>query len=193
MNDLYEIVKKLKGKKKILVTGPCRSGTTITCHILSKLLGLEFIESYPNEDTESIRYCTPTIQGFLAMTTHKEIDNYIVHGPHFHPFLLDVPEDVFIVFMRRNQEDVISSTKDIYDGEWTDKFYHKRMREQIDKKHYKFFDKLSYPGRTYFFWDRYQKDKIKNHIEIDYECMAQHELFIPEKHRDGFRERQWQK
>ena len=188
--ELYELAERLKDEKKILVSGPCRSGTTIMSHILVDLLGLNFIESYKNEQSDTDDYIN-TFDAFIQLVEDKRIDNFIVHGPHFHPFLHRVPNDVCVVFMRRDVGDIFASTKRIYDGTWTDEFYSKNMESLVEKKNRGFFNKLSYPGKVYYTWDKYQKNRVSNFVEARYEWVGSHRFYIPDNKRLKFKERQW--
>jgi len=192
IDNLEELFNECKKFKKILVTGPCRSGTTICAHILVDYLGLEFIESFPNyKDSEKDVKYMGSFEHLIGY--YNSLDSFIAHGPHLHPFLRAVPEDILVVFMRRNMEDVLASTKKIKtkeNGEWTDEFYSNHMRKIVKKKDQHIFDKMSYPGKTYYVWDNYQKQNI-NYVEVDYDLLASHHLFIPRGKRKNFRERQW--
>jgi len=189
--NLNDLIEKLRGETKILVTGPCRSGTTICCHILERELGLTFIDSHSNyeDSAKSIGY-VPTFGTFLNFSKHCH--NFIAHGPHFHPFLHQVPKDVMIVFMRRPIEDVMASTKRIFKGKWNSKWYDKRSRLGVPFGLKGYFDKLNYAQKTYWVWDNFQKMNINKYIEVSYNILKQHELFIPKRQRKKFRERQWQ-
>lgn len=189
-NELFELVERLKSETKILVSGPCRSGTTVMSHILVDMLGLKFVDSYENDQSDTDSY-VHTFDAFLHLVENEDIENFIAHGPHFHPFLHRVPRDVCIVFMRRNFGDIFASTKRIYCGKWTDEFYSKNMESIVENKHREFFKKLSYPGKVYFVWDKYQKNRVSNFVEAKYEWIGSHRFYIQDSKRTKFKERQW--
>ena len=196
VKSLEQLIDRLDGEKKILVTGPCRSGTTLCSHILHDLLDdYEYIDSYGDyEDSTKCRVYATGFPVFLDIC--EKMDRFIVHGPHFHPFLQNVPNDVMVVFMRRNCGDVTASTQRIFDGKWGDEFYVEKMRNylveiKVPEGELKFFDKLSYPGKVYYVWDSIQQFFVKKSIEVDYDILSEHRFFIPKNKRLNFRERQW--
>jgi len=192
IKNLSELKKECSKFQKILVTGPCRSGTTLCCHVLIDLLGYPFIESYPHyEDSEQTEYYATNMVNFL--TLNNKIPKFIVHGPHLHPYLHNCPEDALIVFMRRNPDDVDNSSHKIIDsnGTWNDEFYSEKMKNIMKYEDIESFDKMTYGQKTYFFWEKFQKSRVKNFIELDYDILKEHKLFIPKEKRVGFRERQW--
>lgn len=188
--ELFNLVERLKKEKVILVSGPCRSGTTIMSHILNDLLPHRFVDSYKNDQSESEDYVN-TFDSFLHIINRLGAENVIVHGPHFHPFLHRLPKKVCVVFMRRDMGKVYASTKRIYNGTWTDEFYSDHMESLVEKKNKNFFRRLSYPGKVYFTWDKYQKNKTKNFVEARYEWVASHNFYIQDSKRTKFKERQW--
>jgi len=188
--SLDGLAKYLKDKKKILVSGPCRSGTTICSHILLDYLDREFIESFREyDDSENTKYYATSFYNFLLI--NDNMDDYICHGPHFSPFLTFVPKDVTIVFMRRNPEDVSKSAYSLEDGKWSDGYYSYHTECVIDVKDAPKFRKMRYGEKVYFAWDNYQKPKMNNYIEVDYNILRGHRFFLPKEKRKNFRERQW--
>ena len=180
-----ELLSQLKtnGTKHILVTGPQRSGTTIATYILAKEL--------------EGRFCWERFIGtrdfprFIKLTESMKEDTYVVQGPAICHKLLEVPEDIAIVFMKRDTNDIIASEKRVGwrrpDGtgqnigerkrfiEWEDQL---DMTQEVSDVKCEYLEKIVKPV-------------IKNDLyELDYESMASHPLWIDKDARKDFKSHQ---
>ena len=163
--------KHLKKFKKILVTGPQRSGTTFAANIIASDLGYLYVD----ERHIGIRSLT-------ALFT-KLIDNNscVIHGPCFCPVChwIDTP-DTAIIILRRSVEDIIASQLRI---EWT---------HEESELLYCFSDEGPISKVRYNLFDKYQKKLLKiPYFEIEYEELASHPLWVDKDNRKNFHPRQY--
>jgi hypothetical protein len=160
--------------KKIVVTGPPRSGTTIVAHAIEYDIGREYVD-------ESAFRATDYLQWRTLMDKQA---SFVVQAPGMCRFAHEVgmSPDVAIVLCRRDVEDIVAS------------------QERIGWQHEAF--ELNRYGLTpedgkriadvkYDFWDTYQWDVIWNNFEVDYASLAEHPLWVPKEQRTNFDRRQW--
>jgi len=163
-------MKRLKGFKKICVTGPQRSGTTICAKMLSVDYDLQFFK----EEAFGIG----SKEGFARLI--RAHDNFVVQCPavsrHIHEL---VDDDMAVVWMRRSLKDVVASEKRI---NWND--YHERLAYKAME------DKRPIATIKNSYWKKHQKNKIKNSFEIKFDSLKNHELFLPDSARSRFEPRQ---
>lgn len=172
--------------QKVLVTGPQRSGTTIAAHILAEELEYEYI------DESVVGVADPGRMRDLL--TDK--DRIVVQCPGFsasvHHFATD---DVLVVFMIRHPEDIAASERRVkWNGHERET---RRYAEQFGKHRLlELFERVTAEGKladlTYFFWVIEQRHLVPNHVELAYDDLSGHPLWIPKDDRDGWHERQWQ-
>ena len=151
----------------IYVTGPQRSGTRIASKMIAKDINYNFIdEKYFNY--ENIKK--------LSQITEM---NSVIHCPCLchciHKFSNNNNNNL-IVIMKRNISDIINSQKRI---SWN---------EQYELTKYKN-ENLTISEIKYKNWEL-QKIKIKNFIEIEYESLKYHKLWISKEFRKNFSDSQ---
>lgn len=152
---------------KILVTGPQRSGTRIVAKMIAHDNGIRYI----SEQKINIR---------SGLKVHKFLcqdERFVIQCPGLcHCIENFADEDVLIVIVVRKVEDIIASQNRI---NWTKRFQVKELRQYgltsgiISEVRYKH-------------WQQ-QKKQIVNWIEIIYEDLQNHTLFIPKKERKKFK------
>jgi len=151
---------------KFLVTGPQRSGT----RIMAKMISYDNNIRYVSEQEIKIRNIEK-VERFL-----KQEERLVIQCPglchRIHEFSR---EDTLIVMMIRNVEDIIRSQKRIKWGKFEKKEleYYGKTKGVISKVKYEQWEK--------------QKEQIINWIEIDYDSLKDHPLFIPKEERKNFR------
>jgi hypothetical protein len=150
---------------RVFVTGPQRSGTRICAKMIAHDTGYEFIdETQINMD------------GFYNFSTLLETNKkYVLQCPtlcrYIHFF---DQEDNAIVLMRRNVNDIIRSQKRIkWSKEWLELIRYDRSEGIISEI-------------KYDFWEKNQKNQIKNSFEVEYGSLKTHPLWIAKKERENF-------
>ena len=113
-----------------------------------------------------------------------------------------VDDDILVVFMVRDWSDILSSVwrknKIRYGRGLSDQIFMKTVWESSKKRYgyaekifNKHVDKNSYfLDAIYKMWKYYQKHQIKNTIELNYESMNVHELWIDKSKRKNFTAKQ---
>ena len=160
----------LKPFRKILVTGPQRSGTRICAKMIAHDLNLTYI------DENDIGWTAPSIQRkdeFVRIL--RKCTGFVVQAPAMAHACHVVPDhETAVVFMRRDIEDIIAS------------------QERIGWDHEE--AELAKYGGTfgpiaevkYDCWTRFQRDQIPHAFEMEYEALARHSLWIPKEKRGDF-------
>jgi hypothetical protein len=163
------LIAKLKKRKfsRILVTGPNRSGTTISGRILAHELGFTF---YPEE-----RITAGDVRQFIYLFCTEE--NFVLQAPGMCHVAheLNHPKSA-VIFMLRNPEDIRASEMRI-GYHWTDGSRYFR-------------DTISAEEQVQLF-KKYQAKNLKRRVfYLHYEDLQEHALFIEKKLRKNFAPRQ---
>lgn len=162
---------QIKKHTKILVTGPQRSGTTITAYMLAKKLGYKFLTE------EAIRVSRVD----LMFNLFNEQDCFVLQAPCMSSVCQWIKpiEGACVVFMIRNLHEVHNSMARI---SWN-------LAEDELKRY--FTDASDVVHTTYHVWDKFQKPFLKEKgIEVRYEEIQDEEGFIPKEKRVDFKPRQ---
>lgn len=169
----------LKEYSKIIVTGPQRSGTRIVSHIISHDTGHKYIDE---------KECFNFNKVWKRWMNDKD---FVIHAPAMAARCSDFGiDDTLIVFCRRNIDDIIKSQKRI---NWRCEPEEKYEYKEVFGKD---FDKISDKPISeikYAIWDKIQKKNIKHWLDVDYQSLSKHPLFVDKDRREGFRWDQWKK
>lgn len=162
--------------RAILVTGPQRSGTRIGAKIIAHDTGHAYIDE--NEfDVRKVELFREVVKG----------NNIVVQCPGMCRTIEQYSaQDVLIVLMRRAIKDIIASEKRV--GWQTGPYSEYELygiRRQV-AKWYRGRDLKPISELKYRYWDEYQKAKIMNYIELEYESLSGHPLWIPAASRRHF-------
>lgn len=153
---------------KIIVTGPQRSGTRICSRMIAADLGYKWVqENGIGTDLESVRN---------VLSEGK----VVVHGPAI-SYLADLfDDDVGIVFMRRSIEDITASEKRIgwHRSDWGE--FSERGRYSAKESD------IPISQLKYIIWDYLQRDRVKYYLNVDYESLSGHPLWVPKEKRTTF-------
>ena len=162
-------IKDLKRFERIAVTGPQRSGTTIAAKIIASETGHKYID----ENDFSIN----------SFDRFKEIfkqSNIVVQCPGVCRWAHEIGaiEGAAVVMMTRSVEDIIASQNRIrWEGEGIElKKYGTQSGPVAQVK--------------YDFWKEYQRGRIRQPIELEYESLSYHPLWVPKDKRRNFKTRQ---
>ena len=157
--------KELKKYKNIVVTGPQRAGTRITATILAKDTGLEYVD----EDEVAV-------SDFRLLEWNLSKGGVVVQCPGLCHKVHEIEQpDTLIVIVRRRIDQIVASQKRINWGE----------NEKIELAKY------GYTSGTisrikYRYWEKRQKALIENSLEIEYDKLKDHPLFIEAAKRKDF-------
>ena len=165
---------------KILVTGPHRSGTTFAATAIAHDLkehGIikEELCWLPNLGLNRLEYW---------LTNPNKV---VVQAPFAADACHQYP-GVFVVFMHRDIDDIEASQKRMYLDNGGDVFWPSMEMTERGKYH-----NDDYSQRVsevkYDSW-KHQKERIANYLDLDYESLADHPLWIPKDNRKEFTVRQ---
>jgi len=176
----------LENFSKIIVTGPQRAGTTIASKIIAQDLGYRFVDE---GDEGGIGTGLSRIKEFLNHNKNVVVQCPILacmaHGIHAFD-----RQNIVIVYMRRSPKDIEKSQERI-NWHW-DAAEKKQIKEMVSQNKIKInidYNKMVSEVK-YFFWDTFQKPKISNYYDLDYESLSDHPLWLDKENRKGFSAKQ---
>jgi hypothetical protein len=158
---------QLSGHSKIVVTGPQRSGTRIAAQMIAHDTGLRFID-----ETE---FLIKDEDLFHEMVDQR--DGFVAQAPHMLKDLVDRPmAGVLVVLMRRDLDRIHASAERIgwervYGGNTTElRTFGLTEGDSAAVK--------------YAYWDSHVKPEP--HLEVEYESLRDHPLWLQEDVRKDF-------
>lgn len=173
-----EAQKTIQRFSKILVSGPQRSGTTIAAKIISKDFDLQYI------DETAVR----TYDEDRALRIITGMHDFVLQCPGLCAWLHALGEpDVLIVFMMRDIMDTIASEKRI-NWLWDKQEYKQYRRAFGNVPGYQEYRPISSHKRI--IWHDRQRGIVENFVELDYESLADHPLWMPKEKRKDFKPKQ---
>jgi hypothetical protein len=152
--------------KRIVVTGPQRSGTRIGAKMIAADTGQEFVD-----EAEFLIKDNDLFRQFL------ERDGVVVQAPHMLKDVVDdPPSGIFIVLMRRDLDQIHASAERIG---WTENF-------GGNTKELKKFGLTEGDSAAvkYDYWDTH--DKLVPFLEVSYESLRAHPMYVPDDQRKTF-------
>jgi len=174
----------------VAVTGPERSGTTITTDIISAETG------YANVPEETWDNDFASLWQLFRDRSH-----IVVHAPHLtfrvHEIDRHCPERVLVVFMIRAVEDIVASQRRNHWGSrsehcpddsdpkgwgnpasrWYDAVSFDLFRDDIDPDAHLCLNRQ-------ICWHRRQKQQVRHYVEVEYETLRSHPLWLePDQRR----------
>jgi hypothetical protein len=151
---------------KIVVTGPQRSGTRIGAQMIAADTGQRFVD-----EAEFLIKDAGLFREFLQQ------EGVVVQAPHMLKDVVDdPPPGIFIVLMRRDLEDIHSSAKRIG---WTENF----GGNTTELKKFGLTEGDS-AAVKYEYWDSH--DKSVPYMELDYESLHAHPMYVSTEQRKSF-------
>jgi hypothetical protein len=160
---------RLLGTKKMVISGPQRSGTMITSKMLAKDLKIQRLDE--------MDFNTYDFNKFKSILDTKK--EFVIQAPTMSAYLHLFPYT--IVYMRRNLQDILRSQKRI---DW-DQF------EQLERDRY--FDHTRRPSAVIKTeaWEGFQRiDLGERAFDLDYESLKSHPMWVDPEKRKGFGPRQ---
>jgi hypothetical protein len=155
----------LVGYSKIVVTGPQRSGTRIASQMIALDTGHEFVDEVEFLITETARF-----------RQVLERDGVVVQAPHMLKDMVDdPPPGVFVVLMRRDLAQIHASAQRIG---WPE-----LGGNRTELRKFGLSDGDS-AAVKYAYWDAHQK--AAPYLELKYEWLRAHPMFVPAERRRDF-------
>lgn len=151
---------------KIVVTGPQRSGTRIGAKMIAADTGHAFVDE--------MEFAIKDVAAFWEVLRR---DNIVVQAPHMLKDLVDdPPPDIFVVLMRRDLDQIHASEQRI---QWAEVYGGNKTE-------------LARFGLTegdpaavkYGYWDSHTKSVP--FLELEYEALRRHPLWVDDDQRRGF-------
>jgi len=164
---------RVAGYRVILVSGPQRSGTTITARMIAHDTRLRYVdeEEFAVHDFDLLREIVCRERGV------------VVHCPALAHRVHELAgEDVLVVFVWRRWADIVASQKRIG---WDE--------EEVERAKYGDFVR---PGEgsvavKYRYWREVQQERCPHSMDVFYEGLAGHPLWEKLARRRGWMARQW--
>ena len=165
----------LRDYQRILVTGPQRSGTRIAAKMIAADTGYEYID-----ETE---FGVHSRKG-LRMLIRR--DYIVVHCPALCRTIHNYSTaDTQIVLMRRSIEDIIASEKRIgWEFGALDELWKYGVEYNELRREFAYGAPVSI--RKYEYWENEQRDRLLNYLELEYESLSAHPLWLPKEARTDF-------
>ncbi len=170
--DTASLFDSLKQYRKILVTGPQRSGTTITSRILAAESGYRCVDER--------EFAWHDLRLFRALISTPE--KMVIQCPSMSHLVEEFgqPENL-VVFMQRNPLDIIASEKRV---RWKSERYGKKL--YCGKVSYIFHWMTPLCILKYLHWHFEQKPIIPSYVDLPYESLREHPLWIAKEKRSAF-------
>lgn len=164
------VFKELSVFRRIFVTGPQRSGTTICARIIQEETSFRYI------DEEDFGIHLPgELIAFLG-----EDERIVVQCPGVSRWIHEIATNGdIVIWMRRPTEEILASQKRI---NWSTANERAKYRDII----HDFSRPISEIKNEY--WVQ-QRRVVPKYLEVTYESLTNHKLFI--QNREGFENRQW--
>lgn len=175
---MKKIIDSLRVFNKVYVTGPQRSGTTFAAKALAYSLGYKHIDErdFGTQDLDKMNELT------------SKYDKFVVQCPCLFYRVTDFDNDGIIICMIRDIESIIKSENRINFTKFTG---FKGEHVKYINKFPEYYDKNKPISQIkYDVWNNVQKLKINNYIELKYEDLKSHPLWIGKEKRTHFKPKQ---
>jgi hypothetical protein len=152
--------------KKIVVTGPQRSGTRIGAKMIAADTGYQFVD-----EAEFLIKDSDLFREFLQR------DGVVVQAPHMLKDVVDdPPPGILIVLMRRDLDQIHASASRI---RWAEEF----GGNTTEQKKFGLTEGDS-AAVKYDYWDSHEKSVP--FVEVPYESLRAHPMYVPDEQRKSF-------
>ena len=176
-----------QGYKRIIITGPQRSGTTFTAKAIADTLNYKFVDE-----------AEFGINNFNRFKSELSEDNIVIQAPAMSSMVhMAAGEDDLVVFMSRKWSDILKS---VYkkNGRLSNWIFQDTMYE-LEKSHIQkvdpninsvydlIVDRNSYYLNCFYaLWKEYFSKQIPNSIALNYESMNKHPMWVNKNLRSHF-------
>lgn len=170
-----EILPKIKDRKKIIVTGPQRSGTRIASKIIAADLGIKYIDEWSFSCYDFPR--------MLDLISDKE--ELVMQAPSMSMFIHKLPKEEYtIIFMFRNIDDINDSQARI-------KWSYANVENGAYLGRFMCSEKINWNNSNceikYEVLDKIQRAQIRSDylFDLEYESLKDHPLWLNKDNRSG--------
>lgn len=162
---MLNTIADLASFSKILVTGPQRSGTRFGARVIAHDLGHEYVDE--------VKIHTDGLYALYVVVTQWTDRNLVIQCPALcrYVHLFGGNPDVVVVLMRREVQHIIDSMEHIA---WREAFEHLEMFRYPPEYHT---DNIALT--KYHYWSEHQRALIDNYLELSYEGLSDHPLWVP--------------
>ena len=164
----------------ILVSGPQRSGTRIA----AKMITADIAHRYVDEDTFEV------YNEDLFRATIGQMHRIVIHCPSMSHIMHEVGgENVLVVWMLRDPDDIAASERRV---NWNIGPYAELANlglSDLPALRYRRHGGQVAPLK-YARWWRYQRELVQNWLELEYESLVEHPLWVPKEQRANFAAKQ---
>ena len=191
---LTDMVKEYENYKRVVVTGPQRSGTQIGAKIIADILDWDFFSESELDNDRGPSYSDRYWEWVSNPLTHQTV----LQCPQMSHLCHRTPEDTLIVFMMRNVDDILAS-----DQHRIKHFMRRNARAgKLEPSQSVFTDKRreysrmfldkapvsieETPEVVYTVWHHIQKRHNFSWRELNYRALAEHPLYLPQNIRRTF-------
>ena len=157
----------------VIVTGPQRSGTTITARIIAHDSSMDYVDESD--------YGTKNDQAWLRMV--RESHHVVIQSPAMSHLLIQAchgVDDVGIVWVTRPLSEILASQERIG---WND---------SDERKKFSYYGADPIADYKLYMWRVHISNGIPWGIEVPYHDLEAHPLWVPDERRRDFAPRQWQ-
>jgi len=176
MTKFQSIIEQCKEYKKVLVTGPQRSGTTFAAKSIAKILGYRFVDEE--------EYKVHNEMMFISYLTLNE--KLVIHAPAMSHLLPLNYHDTFVIWMQRNIMDVIKSEDKI---DWHIREFWNEKNKSINRFPFHTSVIEAFPNNKLmkdWIWNNLQKVHMYNYAELNYKHLRECKGFIKSKTKKQF-------
>ena len=168
--------------RQILITGPGRSGTRICAKIVAHDTNLPYIDEV---EVPELFIIGQEVQAILDLVAAR--DSFVLHCPTVCRYLLELPDDLFIIFMWRDLAEIQRSQRRVH-------VKRKSFEREYNKYGFSRYFKSPLPYTVedissikQRYWTLKQKPLMQNYREIDYYSLTAHPLWLGQEKRRHFK------
>lgn len=172
----------LRIHKAILVSGPGRSGTRICAKMIANDTGLPYIDEV---EVPGLFIIGQEIQAVSNIIAGR--GEFVLHCPTLSRYLHELPEHPFIVFMWRDLREIHRSQERIH-------VKRKSLEREYNKYGFSRFYKSILPRTAedissikQRYWTIKQKPLLHNYLEIQYNSLIEHPMWLGPEQRQRFK------
>lgn len=174
--NLDFIFPQLRSFRKILVTGPQRSGTTIAAQVIAAETSLRYVDERD--------YGYRDLNAFRSLLESEE--PVVIQCPNFaHIIEQFTGQDTCIVFMHRDPREIITSQRRVA---WKSALYQRNLYR--GKVPYVMHLLTPVCVLKYLHWHLHQKQLVEHHYDIAYQSLSNHPHWVEAPQRTMFTAKQ---
>jgi len=185
-DNITSVINKCADYKKIIIMGLQRAGT----HIVSEIITRELVDSknkyilykerffgHTSCEIEKSNSSGTDIEDFI-----KNSSDYVLQAPSLLYKVEELPEECLVIFINRDKDEIRNSRKR---SNWPGKSIELLKYDTKDKGRF-YENPTDLVDMQYEYWIKFQKDKIKNLAEIDFDALRKHPFWLDFSKRKDF-------